>query len=213
MAEGKLCLTCHEKLAAKQSEATAHIPFAEGDCQECHGAHGTDQENLIKGQPGEVCLNCHADVEDVVKGYRVQHRPVAKMECVSCHSGHGSPHTGFTSKGQPALCLECHSEVAAFWRDGALHQPAAEDCTICHNAHGSDQGALLRSSVGELCADCHEQGTGRFIAAHQGIKPGPDSCVTCHDPHGGPEQNLLYPVNHTPFSPNRCTPCHEGRAQ
>jgi predicted CXXCH cytochrome family protein len=101
--------------------------------------------------------------------------------------------------------------VAKFWRDGALHQPAAEDCTTCHQAHGSDFDSLTRTSIASLCSQCHEQSDESFADAHQGIKPGADTCVTCHDPHGGPEKNLLYPVSHTPFSPTNCKDCHEGR--
>jgi predicted CXXCH cytochrome family protein len=103
--------------------------------------------------------------------------------------------------------------VAQYWKEGALHPPAAEDCTTCHKAHGSNSKALMIDSIEQLCAECHDQEANDFLAAHQGIKPGPASCVSCHDPHGGPKKNLLYPTSHGPFSPDNCTPCHEGRAQ
>jgi len=206
--QGKLCFSCHEDLVGKQAEKTAHNPFAEGLCLDCHGAHGTDQSNLIKAKPGEVCFNCHAEIDTEINQYKVQHEPVAKKQCAACHSGHGSPHPGYQVKGQPAVCLECHGEVAKYWREGALHPPAAEDCTTCHNAHGSDNKNLIKTSRGQLCAECHELDTEDFNKAHKGIKPPPESCISCHDPHGGPEKNLLYPVSHEPFSPDDCTACH-----
>ena len=209
---GELCLTCHEKLIDKKEMKNMHSPFAEGECLVCHGTHATNQANLIKDEPGQVCFTCHSDIESEVDRYKVQHDPVAKKQCVVCHSGHGSPHPGYQTKGQPALCLGCHGEIAKFWRDGSLHPPAAEDCTTCHNAHGSDNAALtLVASSGQLCAECHDMDNSSFIDSHQGIWPRSGSCVSCHDPHGGPKENLLYPINHDPFSPDDCSECHETK--
>jgi predicted CXXCH cytochrome family protein len=163
--------------------------------------------------PGQVCLECHAEVETKAAEYKFQHEPMLQRQCVACHSGHGSPHPGFQLKNQPALCLGCHGEVAQYWREGAIHPPAAEDCTNCHSAHGSDNPALTLVAFSQICSQCHDTNTGSFVDAHQGIKPGPASCTSCHDPHGGPKKNLLYPVSHGPFAPDNCTPCHEGRAQ
>jgi predicted CXXCH cytochrome family protein len=187
-----------------------HKPFEKGECQLCHAPHSADFPYNTKDKSGQLCFNCHADLEAEFDGLAHKHEPVLKNRCGDCHLSHGSEHENNLVKGQPELCLKCHSNVAKYWQKGVSHAPASKDCTICHAPHGSSHKAILKNGSSKNCKQCHELGDKSFINSHAGMKPSAKSCIGCHDPHGGPEKGLLYPVVHAPFNEGSCKPCHKG---
>ena len=133
-----------------------------GECIECHAAHGSPHDNILKkGQP-MLCLSCHKEVAQYWRD-GVAHKP-AVMNCMECHVAHGSDEQGMTNAGIAGLCSRCHeTDTETF---SAAHQnitPGKDSCTQCHDAHGSPAKGLLYP-VGHTpfvegnCVPCHKGG-------------------------------------------------------
>jgi predicted CXXCH cytochrome family protein len=138
-----LCFTCHETLQQKFREGTTHQPVAEGKCDACHDAHGSEFVGHIKDAPAKVCASCHAldkTLTDKHDGY-----DLASANCVDCHNPHSSK--------KPKLLRE-HS-----------HPPFEEkSCDNCHSK-GPDGKVTLVAAINEICQGCHEDLALNVLAA------------------------------------------------
>ena len=84
-----------------------HPPFAQRDCTACHES---EFSNAMRGKPGEVCFNCHKELQKTFLAGKVKHQPVDEGDCISCHNPHHSPNKNLLVAKGNDLCLTCHDD-------------------------------------------------------------------------------------------------------
>jgi DmsE family decaheme c-type cytochrome len=226
----KTCLGCHTKEPATLIlqtphgvKADAHTPFAQHQCESCHGAspeHVDTSDNPVtvsfKGpnaspveKRNEMCLTCHeAGMRTHWTGSQHEARGVA---CTDCHNIHAKEQKVQNKATQAEVCFACHKSQRAETRRISVHPLAVTGlagaakmvCSDCHNAHGSSGPKLLiKNSVNETCYTCHAEKRGPFLWEHA---PVVDDCSSCHTPHGSANAPLL-----KTRPPWLCQQCHTG---
>lgn len=226
----KTCLGCHgneqEALILQTShgvKADAHTPFAQHQCESCHGPSPEHVDNTdlpvtvsYKGpnlssaeERNTMCVTCHES------GMRThwtgsQHEAVG-VACTDCHNLHAKEQKVQNKATQAEVCFVCHKAQRAESRRISTHPLAVNglastakmSCSDCHNAHGSSGPRLLnKTTVNETCYTCHAEKRGPFLWEHA---PAVDDCSTCHSPHGSANAPLL-----KARAPWLCQQCHSG---
>lgn len=223
------CLKCHEDTAEfpvlsifdtpHAVTADERTPFANAQCETCHGPGGEHGKRLRFGQerppiPGfgdsslwsverenAVCQGCHR-----VQGHRFwqgsahQRREVG---CADCHRVHARHDPMTVTREQPGICLDCHVEQRAQVHRAYGHaiRQGQMDCTACHAPHGSlTESMLVRPTLNQTCYQCHAETRGPFLWEHA---PVTEDCTLCHQPHGSNHPRLL-----TRRPPLLCQQCH-----
>ena len=132
----ELCYSCHPEVKA-QNTLMSHHPLREKkmSCVDCHDAHGSTQEKLLKGTtPKETCTRCHMEKQGP---FVFEHGDVAE-NCANCHAPHGSVSPPMLNAAMPFLCLQCHNAHSVDNAPGS-RQLFVNRCTDCHSqVHGSD---------------------------------------------------------------------------
>ncbi len=122
-----LCLSCHKKYQGPF--VYEHAPVVE-DCMNCHDAHGSIANNLLKQNEPFVCLQCH---EAHFHAIRISSKYDLK------YLGVQDPYNGsqpVTIKGDP--------------QQRAFQKAFLTKCTQCHTAvHGSDLPSQGTTSQGK----------------------------------------------------------------
>jgi len=182
------CSSCHAphgSASAGMIRPRAHPPFAEGDCETCHGG---PKPSIPSGAAViELCTTCH---EPRTSGHVIP----AGVACVGCHTPHASSSAAPLIAGREKIvCLACHKDVAAQRAGAVAFHPAvggSQDCTGCHELHTGKTPALLKKSdAHSTCLTCHSahaqfahpMGEGVADPSHPGRSVG---CLSCHNPHG-----------------------------
>ncbi len=233
----ELCVACHGEPFEDQPPGTSHptgeLETADGglsrvECLDCHGAHGTtDEERLVEDERGDACLDCHEEMRtrapgEHSRGKKVQEPaadrtlakrglllPEGRVACLSCHKAHGEVDAA-------ALCVTCHGGHQA--GSGRVHSSAS--CLDCHAVHvvRRDRVVQRKPSPGDPtgCLACHGPGTkaepdlarpgteGHPLLDQPGGREQTDppltGCPSCHDPHG-----------HSAGDASLCERCHDER--
>ena len=84
----QLCYSCHSTIQA-QFALPAHHRVPEGlmKCTDCHNAHGTNNQPMLRKTAWEGCIDCHTEK----RGPFVYEHAAVKVEgCAGCHSPHGT---------------------------------------------------------------------------------------------------------------------------
>lgn len=220
------CIRCHDDAETASIFQTPHAvrsdphtPFAQQQCETCHGPGGEHAQRLHPGdyrppiprfgkhspatvpQKNVVCLGCHQDSHRV--GWQGSLHEQAGLACVSCHSMHAAKDPLLVKTEQPAVCYQCHVNVRADFLKPSAH-PVREgdlDCGSCHNPHGTlAPHLLIANTVNDTCYTCHADKRGPFLWEHP---PAAENCDQCHRPHGSINSSLL--VSRPPFL---CQSCH-----
>ena len=223
---GDLCFSCHDK--SPFTNKLGHGPVVAGKCGTCHDPHRSNTKNLLKGTTNEVCLGCHDDIKNSLKGSRYIHPPIQVSSCVACHEAHSSDLPYLAKNKMPDLCFECHKTLQdQLSKVKNLHKPLTQTrgCGSCHSPHAANVKKLLSEEEKELCLSCHGD---KKLAPLKNIREelkgkkylhGPIAlgrCTGCHDPHGSNYFRLLkgtYPATfYVPYTPgiyDFCLRCHE----
>ena len=223
------CLKCHDEAPITDIYQTPHAqekhpgsPFAQHQCESCHGASPEHIPSVLKGEKkpapaisfgqqsktpiteqNEQCLSCHQ------KGLNIhwqgsQHQ-FADLACASCHKIHIKEDPVLIREQQANTCFTCHGEQRAQLHRRS-HHPIKEGktiCTDCHKPHGtSGEKLLIENTINDTCYTCHAEKRGPFLWEHQPVQ---EDCSICHTPHGSTQPNLLN--NRTPYL---CQQCHSG---
>ncbi len=170
-AQRRLCLACHEKLAADLEAGEglhSRSPLAaNGECRSCHAEH--------RGRDADIRGLSEATFDHQLTDY-----PLAgahqSTPCEGCHLPE------VARRDAPPDCVDCHREVDA--HDGAL----STDCGSCHDEtswktnrfdHDKTEFRLIGKHQTASCVGCH-------VGAR--YKETPTDCVACHsidDRHAG----------------------------
>jgi len=222
------CIKCHDEAPVPAIFKTKHgvkadpnAPFAQLQCESCHGPGGEHAQRLRADEPrppiglfskgstatteqkNEACLSCHADDSRV--GWHGSIHERRDLACVSCHTIHAE-HDPVTEKAdQPQVCYRCHADVRADFDQFSAHpvRYAEMTCTSCHAPHDSLFPALLtKPTVNQTCYSCHAQMRGPFLWEHP---PVPEDCNNCHKSHGSVNPSLL-----KLRPPLLCQQCHSS---
>ncbi len=165
-AEGyKLCLGCHSNMINENlAQSRVHWPMLDGvGCLNCHTAHASAQDGLLKKPITEVCAQCHADTVQWMHTVETKHSPVTEGMCTSCHSPHAANQVLLLNDPSVVeVCASCHD-----WQKHSTHpigpdykDPRNEnlvvDCLSCHRSHGTPYGKMMHApSQTEMCTTCH----------------------------------------------------------
>lgn len=198
------CLSCHHPHGGDSRillRAVSHQPFADRDCQVCHGAEMTV----------ETCLQCH---DEVLNSFNKVHNHLGIAgngnPCVACHD----PHTGDLPNLLPTnignVCRDCHADTFSR-REKNLHMHAGWNlCSDCHQLHGTDGVAMLKND-NNVCAECHDQHKGfTHPIGEDSIDPRnnqPMDCLTCHNANDG--SNYRYFLRGS-GERGLCVQCHQS---
>lgn len=221
------CLRCHDEPPATLILHSAHAvrgdartPFANGDCQACHGE---SQAHLRKPPEGQeraepdivfgmksptpaatqngVCIGCHEG--GLRMNWPMSEHSTNDVACASCHNTHAVKDRVLVKQTQPDICFSCHAEQRAQSLKRS-HHPIREGkvvCAECHNPHGSfGPKMLVKNSVNDTCFSCHAEKRGPFLWEHAPVS---DNCSNCHTPHGSSQPRLL-----KVRTPMLCQQCH-----
>lgn len=220
------CLRCHSGAGVEGIFSTPHAvasdpgtPFAQQQCESCHGPGGNHAGRLRPGQQRPaplafahqagvtreqevaICLGCHQSQERSHWRGSVHERQ--GIGCTDCHSVH-TPHDPVMNRRQQAgVCFDCHTRERAQSLQTSTHplRKGQMACTGCHQPHGTLNDAMLvRGSLNETCFDCHAEKRGPFLWEHA---PAAEDCAACHVPHGSNHASLLR--RRTPLL---CQECH-----
>lgn len=220
------CLGCHDDKKTMAIFETPHAvasdprtPFAQQQCESCHGPGGDHAKRLRPGQERpapmafatganltakqevDVCLSCHESRERTHWRGSVHERQ--DVSCVACHKVHAEHDPVMKKRTQAAICFDCHTEQRAQSVQASAHpiRQGQMGCTDCHQPHGSlTQAMLVRPSLNETCFQCHSEKRGPFLWEHA---PATENCASCHQPHGSNHPALL-----TRRAPLLCQECH-----
>ena len=137
--EPNLCFMCH-KVVEGQFALPNHHKVPEGlmKCTDCHNAHGTRSQPMLRKTSWEACVACHTEKRGP---YVFEHASVKIEGCVTCHSPHGTVSRMMLLRREDRfLCLQCHiNPNADNVPHGRLSFQTRGDCIRCHAAiHGSN---------------------------------------------------------------------------
>ncbi len=196
------CLSCHNPHGGKDSRllrAVSHAPFAQKNCNACHG----------KQAGTELCLGCHQQTLD---SFNKVHTHIgaggSNNVCTTCHDPHVGDRAGLLPTNQGTVCRSCHADTFAK-RDKMLHNHQDwNSCSNCHYGHGGDNPAMLINGQ-NVCAQCHDlhgefthpQGEG-VIDPRNGREL---DCLTCHDANTGTMYKYFL---HGSGERGLCVQCH-----
>lgn len=179
----KLCLDCHEKIAADLEQKKGYhgrtTEIGRGECRRCHGDHlgrdadvvGLDPETFDHGHTNFVLREAHA-----IAPCRACHKADKKYReapalCNDCHK-EDDVHEGRLGK----KCKQCHNERAwaktrfdhdktDFPLKGKHRKTACKAChpneryknitTVCYDCHRLED--VHRGRYGKKCQDCHRE--------------------------------------------------------
>lgn len=134
-----LCYECHGSIRMQFSLPTHHrVPEGLMKCTDCHNAHGTLNQPLLKKANWEVCVTCHVEKRGP---FVFEHAAVKVEGCVICHSPHGTVTRNLLLRREGRFtCLECHVEPqAANVPHGRFGFATRGECVRCHTTiHGSN---------------------------------------------------------------------------
>ena len=118
----EVCGACHDLTEKKLADAHKGQPFATAACTTCHDPHGSDKPKLIAenahgpfdarqcdgchkppkegkvvltaASTGELCFQCHSDMQERLKSAKSKHTLLASdvNTCTDCHDPHASRH-------------------------------------------------------------------------------------------------------------------------
>lgn len=225
------CLKCHDadrKVPVLEIFSTPHAnradadsPFADKQCETCHGPGGDHGRRLKRGEERapmfafdpktssakEVtgrCLSCHDDSH--LSDWQGGAHERAGVTCVSCHDVHAKRDPMLDALTQNQTCVGCHRKQLAESRQVSAHPTREGDmaCTSCHSPHAAKSAEMLlaKNTTNELCYDCHAEKRGPYLWEHA---PATEDCSTCHKPHGSNHAALL-----TRAAPLLCQSCHSA---
>lgn len=182
----------------------------------------TNKELVSKSQ---VCLDCHDDQEESLKGSPHQLTaeahigPGLAVGCIGCHSGweqhidDPSPENiTIPSELQLAdiveTCGKCHQtphQVAMASTDP--HGRAGITCTSCHTIHNNRAPHLVKDDTENFCGTCHSSVRAEFEerSAHP-LVANNIRCTDCHNIGG--VQDPLYAAGHD----WKCQTCHPEKS-
>lgn len=223
------CLKCHDEdneypvmplfKTRHATVADSRTPFANEQCESCHGPGGKHMKE-VKGDEikapilnfgrhawtpakyqNERCLSCHQNHERIE--WMGSSHEFNQVACASCHKIHVAHDPVMERREQPEVCYTCHAnQKAKFFQ--ASHHPVREgqmSCSECHNVHGEDgTGLMVKATVRQKCTSCHAEKRGPFLWEHQ---PASEDCTICHSSHGS---NLPALLKKRP--PQLCQQCH-----
>lgn len=228
-ARADLCYSCHETLQDKFLAGKPHQPVAQGNCDICHAAHGSDHAAFTKDSQAKLCGSCHAI--DTALSAKHGSYDLTTANCSDCHNPHVSAkpklvraneHPPFSDKsceschtvgadGKPQLtaqvsemCGACHDMVQTEMAKPIHHAPfEGGECTACHSAHASDFPHLMKSDGNDLCLSCHTdlKDLRNAPSAHKPFVSG--KCLDCHAPHASQYEKLV-----TKPAESFCLSCH-----
>ncbi len=176
----QLCAQCH-RVTFDQGKHV-HSPVGTGQCMACHNPHGSDHKRFLNAAPPELCLDCHADIEELLYGADVIHDVLTTgRACLSCHDPHASDVERLLVGEPMELCLSCHDKeldtdegkirnIAEHLKANPNHHGPVRDknCSACHNPHGGTVFRLLTEAYSAelyvpyeedhyaLCMGCHD---------------------------------------------------------
>jgi len=259
--EADLCATCHKDIGSKHKKitgmedyacsschdphrsskktrfaATAHEPFASGDCEACHTIEDGQVTLGDDFPPRDLCETCHDDVAARVSGATSHFGTDGMAEngataCLQCHNPHVTEHPAMLVADQNTLCRKCHDALPAVGKfEGFMHAPFAKaECTGCHDPHGNSAPHKLVRSSNELCAGCHSAITAetpKGMTAHPAMES--LACIECHSGHAGSDESLLtravgevcsdchdkeaHRQGHLPYQTGECGVCHKNHS-
>ena len=135
----QLCYGCHSTVKAQFALPTHHrVPEGLMKCTDCHNAHGTSNQPMLKKTNWETCVDCHTEKRGP---FIFEHSAVKVEGCAGCHSPHGTVSRNLLLRREGRfLCLQCHvSPQAPNVPHGRLTFTTRGECVRCHVAiHGSN---------------------------------------------------------------------------
>lgn len=222
------CLKCHDedsKFPVVAIFKTPHgqrhdarTPFAQLQCESCHGPGGEHARKKPVGEPqspivtfgprsatppevqDKFCLACHSGAE---RGrWPGSEHESAGVSCAGCHVVHAEADPARVKTTQNEVCGTCHTRERAASLTSSAHplRDGRMGCSDCHKPHGGPTDALLAGSPNETCYTCHADKRGPFLWEHA---PASEDCALCHAPHGSPHRAML-----TQRPPLLCQQCH-----
>jgi len=208
------CQQCHDPHAAARAglfRENLHLPFAGGDCSDCHRAPGAEDPFRTTVTAGRLCGECHEEQVAAARDAPFPHVAAGGEGCMACHNPHTADGAGLLKRPLATLCLSCHDPGgSASGQEGryASHGDGL-DCTTCHDPHGGNRPLLLTSADLELCAECHEhQHTVSHPMGEATRDPRngrPITCLTCHGMHDAPYPDYM----HLAGERDLCVACHK----
>ena len=144
MNQTELCYSCHSTIAAQFTLPSHHrVPEGFMKCTDCHNAHGTNNQPMLRKTAWEVCIDCHTEKRGP---FVFEHAAVKVEGCAACHSPHGTVNRQLILRREGRfLCLQCHVDPqAANVPHGRLSFATKGECARCHVAvHGSNFNQFL----------------------------------------------------------------------
>ena len=135
----QLCYSCHSNIQAQFTLPSHHrVPEGLMKCTDCHNAHGTNNQPMLRKTAWETCIDCHTEKRGP---FVFEHAAVKVEGCAGCHSPHGTVNRQLLLRREGRfLCLQCHVDPQApNVPHGRLGFTTKGECARCHVAvHGSN---------------------------------------------------------------------------
>lgn len=210
------CTMCHNVHGSDRAGliySTAHPPFSNKMCGQCHEGPGAADPLALKRKGFELCRGCHSTmVNEMFSKNRLHWAVVGKEGCPNCHTPHASSQPDLLRERMVPLCGRCHADtIQRQAKSPTEHEPVKDGmCTVCHTPHSSDNALLFtQTSVIELCGKCHDW---QKHATHPIGEKVIDkrnknlsmSCLSCHRSHGTEYKHMLPTATVTEM----CVQCH-----
>jgi predicted CXXCH cytochrome family protein len=134
----RLCYSCHSTIGAQFALPTHHrVPEGFMKCTDCHNAHGTNNQPMLRKTAWEGCVECHTEKRGP---FVFEHAAVKVEGCNGCHTPHGTVNRMLLLRREGRfLCLQCHVDPQTNVPHGRLSFATKGECARCHVAvHGSN---------------------------------------------------------------------------
>jgi DmsE family decaheme c-type cytochrome len=220
------CLRCHDEdsdfpvldlfKTRHGQQADTRSPFAQHQCESCHGASGEHSKRPRKAMSmrnfgvnskasaedeNQVCIGCHQ--QGATSDWHTSTHQENDIKCANCHTIHTTNDKVLDKQTQPSVCFDCHQKQRADSMKASTHpvRYGKMACSDCHQPHDSkSEHSLIGNSINETCYTCHAEKRGPFLWEHA---PASEDCSLCHESHGSNHPSLLIRR-----SPLLCQSCH-----